>query len=186
MVCLPDQMPLLLFGAHEVASFDDDWLVDAISKAAAKAGHEDWFFAKDITRAVVKYLRHRHQRNSITVEELYHKIENVLHYLGCGDIAQSLEIGPPPMVVSLKAIARDSAAGDKGEFFGSLAEHIGDFESSPVDLLVFDQIRSATKRLCEVTRWTPECEAMVGEIVGFINAEVGGRCGERDVRILIR
>ena len=101
MVCQPNLLPLLKFGNHEVVSYEARWLSDEISKAADKAGHPDWFFAGDITRAVIEYLRHRFPRNTITVEELYKKIEQALSYLGCEDIASRLEIMPPPVCISL-------------------------------------------------------------------------------------
>ena len=40
MVCVPDQLPLLKFGNHEVVSYEARWLSDEITKAATKATTE--------------------------------------------------------------------------------------------------------------------------------------------------
>ena len=50
MVCQPNVLPLLKFGDYEVVSYEARWLSDEITKAATKAGHEDWFFAGDMNR----------------------------------------------------------------------------------------------------------------------------------------
>ena len=186
MVCLPGQLPLLKFGNHEAVSYEARWLVDEITRAAAKAGHEDWFFAKDITRAVIEYLRHRHPRNTITIEELYKKIEHVLEYLGCDDIARSLEIDPPPVRVSLSELAKD--AGDTYElgFFKMLEERIAATEGSGCKQLLCDGLRGATKRLCSVTRWTPDCERLAGEIDEFISRELLRYRSEGSIDLIVR
>ena len=119
MVCQPNLLPLLKFGDYEVVSYEARWLSDEITKAANKAGHQDWFFAPDITRAVIEYLKNRFPKNTITVEELFNKIETALAFMGCEDIARTLEIGPPPVRISLMDIAIDAGSGFELEFFCS-------------------------------------------------------------------
>jgi hypothetical protein len=168
MVCLPDQLPLLKFGNQEVVSYEARWLSDEITKAATKAGHPDWFFATDITRAVIEYLRHRFPKNTITIEELYCKIEHVLSYLGCEDIAKTLEIAPPPVRISLLDIARNAGSSFELEFFRQLQVRLTDCERCGASQILCFGLRKAVKHLCRASRWNNACEELTAEIDKFI------------------
>ncbi len=182
MVCLQDQLPLLKFGNQEAVTYEARWLSDEITKAARKAGHPEWFFAGDITRAVIEYLRHRFPRNTITIEELYGKIERVLEFLGCDDIARTLEIAPPPVRISLSDIAVDAGSGYELEFFRLLRERLAESEGSGATQILCDGLRSAVKQICSACRWNGECERLAAEIGEFLTRElvrrrVGGELG---------
>jgi hypothetical protein len=186
MVCLPDQLPLLKFGNQDAVSYEAHWLADEITKAALKAGHDDWFFAGDITRAVIEYLRHRHPRNTITIEELYLKIEHILEYLGCDDIARTLEIAPPPMKIALHDIAREAGSGYESGFFKILGERLEHSEGAGVGQILCEGLRGAVKRLCRVTRWTPECELLADQIAEFLSCELLRHRGEGNIDLILR
>jgi len=186
MVCLPDQLPLLKFGNQEVVNYEARWLADEITKAARRAGHADWFFAADITRAVIEYLRHRHPRNTITIEELYHKIEHVLEYLGCGDIAQSLEIAPPPLRISLSELAHDAGTGYELEFFRLLGERIASSEGSGTGQILCDGLKGAVKRLRSTPRWNGECDLLASEIAEFLSHELLRRRDGGSVDLILK
>ena len=186
MVCAPDRLPLLKVGKHEAVSYEARWLSDEIRKAARKVGHADWFFAPDVTRAVTVYLRDRFPKNTITLEELYAKIGSVLEYLGCTDIAEALEISPPPVRISLKALALEAGAGFELAFFNLLGERLEESERLGCEQIVCDGLRAAAKRLCGAARWSHACEHMAGEIVDFAIAEMLRHRPEGEVGLIVR
>ncbi len=186
MVCLQDQLPLLKFGNQEAVTYEARWLSDEITKAARRAGHADWFFAGDITRAVIEYLRHRFPRNTITIEELYGKIERVLAFLGCDDIAQTLEIAPPPVRISLAEIALDAGDGYELEFFRLLGERIAESESSGTTQILCDGLRSAVKRISSAGRWNRECENLANEIAEFLASELARRRAGGELGLILK
>jgi hypothetical protein len=186
MVCLQDQLPLLKFGNQEAVSYEARWLSDEITKAAHKAGHPEWFFAGDITRAVIEYLRHRFPRNTITIEELYGKIERVLGFLGCDDIAQTLEIAPPPVRLSLAEIAHDAGTGYELEFFRILGDRIAECEGSGTRQILCDGLRCAVKRICGACRWNNDCEKLAIEIGEFITRELTIRRSGGELGLILR
>ncbi len=186
MVCAPDRLPLLKVGNRKAVSYEARWLSDEIKKAARKVGHHDWFFAPDITRAITVYLRDRFPRNTITLEELYNKIESVLGYLGCHDIADALEISPPPVRISLKEVVNEAGSGFELAFFNLLAERVAESERSGCNQLLCDGLRSASKRLCGAERWGHACEHVSREIVDFIAKEFVRLRPEGEIGLIVR
>ena len=172
MVCQPNVLPLLKFGDYEVVSYEARWLSDEITKAATKAGHEDWFFAGDITRAVIEYLKNRFPKNTITIEELYKKIEAALSFMGCDDIARTLDIGPPPVRISLMEIANEAGSGFELEFFRILREKLIDTEKSGTTQIMCCELRKAVKHLCGAGRWNSACAELTEEINDYIISEL--------------
>ena len=186
MVCIPDQLPLLQFGNQEVVTYEARWLSDEIAKAALKAGHADWFFAPDVTRAVIEYLRWRHPKNTITLEELYRKIEHVLEYLGCNDIAASLEIGPPPVRISLHELAAQAGSGYELKFFSLLRERLEAGEACGSSQILCDGLRGAVKRLSSSARWNPKCDELALEISEFLSRELARLRPLGDVGLILK
>lgn len=179
MVCQPNVLPLLKFGDYEVVSYEARWLSDEITKAASKAGHEDWFFAGDITRAVIEYLKNRFPKNTITIEELYKKIETALSFMGCDDIARTLEIVPPPVRISLMDIAHEAGSGFELEFFRILREKLIDTERCGTSQIICCELRRAVKHLCGAGRWNSLCQDLAEEINDYIISELARtRSGE--------
>ncbi len=172
MICLPNQLPLLKYGDHDVVHYESRWLKDSIRAAAARAGHDDWWFATDIARAVIEYLRERFPSATITIEQLYEKIARVLNYLGWKDIASQLEAKPPPLRVSLVEIAELAGEGYELVFFGLLRQRISDLAFTGSQQIHVHGLRMAVKRLSGAKRWTPACDALCDDIVTFVQREI--------------
>ena len=172
MVCQPNVLPLLKFGDYEVVSYEARWLSDEITKAATKAGHEDWFFAGDITRAVIEYLKNRFPKNTITIEELYKKIETALSFMGCDDIARTLEIVPPPVRISLMDIAHEAGSGLSWNFL-EFSEKLIDTERCGTSQIICCELRRAVKHLCGAGRWNSLCQELAEEINDYIISRTG-------------
>jgi hypothetical protein len=172
MICLPNQLPLLKYGDHDVVHYESRWLRDSIHAAATKAGHDDWWFAADIARAVIEYLRERFPSATITIEQLYEKIARVLNYLGWKDIASQLEANPPPLQISLVEIAELAGEGYELEFFRILRRRLNDVAHTGSRQIHVLGVRRAVKQLRAAKRWNPSCDALCEDIVNFVRRQV--------------
>ncbi|MEM9479179.1 MAG: hypothetical protein AAGA58_05885 [Verrucomicrobiota bacterium] len=172
MIALPNQLPLLQFGDHEVVQYEHRWLKDSITEAAQKAGHNDWCFANEIAQAVIEYLRERFHGSVITIDDLYEKIERVLSHLGWRDIACELEAAPPPLRISLYEIACSAENGYELQFFESLKRRLRNTTSAAPRQIVVCDMKKAVKHLCGVQRWTNRCDYLRHEIVTFVRREI--------------
>lgn len=181
MICLPNQLPLLRYGTHEVVQYESRWLTDSIMAAAQKAGHEDWWFAHDISRAVIEYLRERFPSTFITIDQLYDKIARVLDHMGWTDIAAKLDRKPPPLKISLVEMAEVASDGFELEFFRILTRRLQDVSQTGCQQVLLFGLRDAVKHLQRARRWTLACEMLSREIIEFSQMKflrsTGGRNG---------
>jgi len=167
MICLPNQLPLLRYGTHEVVQYESRWLTDSILHAAEKAGHEDWWFAKDIARAVIEYLRERFPSSFITIDQLYDKIAKVLNHMGWTDIAAKLDRKPPPVKISLIEISELAGNGYELEFFRILQRRIKDAAQAGSNQVLLFGLRDCIKHLRRARRWTLACDQLRREVIEF-------------------
>ncbi|MEM0897797.1 MAG: hypothetical protein AAGJ79_13045 [Verrucomicrobiota bacterium] len=172
MIALPNQLPLLQFGDHEVVQYEHRWLKDSITEAAQKAGHNDWCFANEIAQAVIEYLRERFHGTVITIDDLYEKIERVLSHLGWRDIACELEASPPPLRISLLEVARSASTGYELRFFEILRHRLRNTASASPRQIVVCDMKKAVKQLCGAQRWSNRCDDLRHEIVAFVRGEI--------------
>ncbi|MFT4550445.1 MAG: hypothetical protein ACI8XO_003584 [Verrucomicrobiales bacterium] len=172
MICLPSQLPLLRFGNFEVVQYDARWLADSIMAAAERAGHEDWWIADDIAKGIIEYLRQRFPGNTITVEELYEKISRALDVLGWDDVAGELQVGPPPLRISLAEIAQEAGDGFELAFFRLLRERLAETCVTGSQQIQCYGLRKGVKILHRARRWGNRCQCLAEEIAEFLRAEL--------------
>ena len=172
MICLPSQLPLLRFGNFEVVQYDSRWLEDSIIAAAERAGHEDWWIAADIAKGIIEYLRQRYPANTITVEELYEKISRALGVLGWSDVAAELQVGPPPLRISLAEIAREAGDGFELAFFMLLRERLAETCVTGSQQVQCYGLKQGVKILKRARRWGARCQQLAEEIAEFLRAEL--------------
>lgn len=68
MIALPSNLPLLRVGRFELTAFEPEWLEESIKDAARKAGHDEWWFACDITRSLILFLRNKFAGTVVTLK----------------------------------------------------------------------------------------------------------------------
>ena len=168
MICLSDQLPLLTYGPHQVVHYESRWLKDSIIAAAAKAGHDDWWFAADIARAVIEYLRARFSAATITVDELYDKIDRVLKHMGWDDIAAALVASPPPLRLSLIELAEEAGEGYEMAFFRLLEGRLQGAAETGCEQIHLFGLRPAIKHLNAAQRWSHDCDVLCDQVVDFL------------------
>ena len=99
--------------------------------------------------------------------------------MGCEDIARTLEIGPPPVRISLMDIAIDAGSGFELEFFRILREKLIDTERSGTSQIMCFELRKAVKHLTGAGRWNSKCVELTEEINDYIISELArNRSGE--------
>ena len=172
MICLPSQLPLLRFGNFEVVQYDARWLEDSIMAAAERAGHADWWIASDIAKGIIEYLRQRYPANTITVDELYEKISRALGVLGWEDVAAELQVGPPPLRISLAEIAKEAGDGFELAFFRLLRERLAETCVTGAQQVQCYGLKPGVKILQRARRWGDRCQRLAEEIAEFLRAEL--------------
>ena len=185
MFSLSAHLPLLQIGRIALDHYEERWLQRMIQRAAHKAGHEHWFLAEHVARGVIEYLRQRFDRNSITLEELFGKIEQTLTSIGFNDIARELEAEPPPIEISLPELAHDADSGFELSFFTLIDQHITDARRLGAVELRFTGLKQAVKSIRHSERWTPSCQQLHDYILIYIPDRVA-RYSEEHFCVMIR
>ncbi len=167
MIALPSQLPLLRVGRYDVPAYDADWVEEGIRDAAREAGHDEWFFAADITRSVMIYLRSKFPGTVITLEDLNRRLQQILTKVGFKDIGTHLCLNPPRMQVSLRDLA-DEAEGYELLFFRLLEERLGEIINLGARRVTLSHSRDSVKKLRAAHHWSGKCEELEQEILGFL------------------
>src|SRR5277367_1960448 len=103
MIALKDNLPLVRFDSGHVVAFERDWLLRSLSKAASKAGYQNWWLAEHVAESVTTYFMY-HEENVITVPRLAKSVQSVLQVIGYAEIADHFHPAPPPLRISLREI----------------------------------------------------------------------------------
>ncbi len=159
----------------EVVHYDESWVFHLIREAAERSGHEDSWFADDIAKGVILYLKEKFQRTSIGIEEFFTKIERTLRAVGFPDIAGNLEQSPPPARLCLSRLAEDAGAGFELMFFQLLGERVAAVRESGARTLHCSELRPAVQRINGTERWNEDCERLQTEILDFVANELLAR-----------
>ncbi len=156
----------------EVVHYDESWVFHLIREAAERSGHEDSWFADDIAKGVILYLKEKFQRTSIGIEEFFTKIERTLHAVGFPDIAGNLEQSPPPAQLSLIRLAEEAGHGFELMFFQLLGERVAGVRDSGARRLHCTELQPAVRRITGVERWNEDCDRLQTEILDFVASEL--------------
>jgi hypothetical protein len=181
MIALPSQLPLLRVGRYDLAAYDADWVEEGIRDAAREAGHEEWFFATDITRSLMIYLRSKFPGTIITLEDLNRRLQQILERVGFRDIGQRLSLSPPRIQVSLSDLVRE-AEGYELRFFQLLEERLGEMLGLGARSITLSHTRESVKMLRAAHHWSGKCEELEREILGFLHNRLQ-RCPDCSVEV---
>src|SRR4051812_35260082 len=117
MIALKDDLPLIQLDNGHSVNFDRAWLVRSLSRAAAKAGYQQWWLADHVAQSVTEYLRAQREENVLPVERLNAAVRSVLEVIGYPEVGQHFVSGRPKVRVSLVELARDAGSGYELAFF---------------------------------------------------------------------
>ena len=169
MICLPSFLPLIRVGERDVAHYEACWLEEALRRAAREAGHEAWWPAPDVVRGVFEFLRDRFQKNFITLQDLFQKIEHTLRSIGFSDIAGKLKAEPPPVELNLFDLARESGTAFELAFYQRLTREVEVLREAGVTRFRCVQLGDSARWLagCRIT--TDRSLEIEEEILDFLN-----------------
>ncbi|MEO0446512.1 MAG: hypothetical protein AAF191_10605 [Verrucomicrobiota bacterium] len=186
MITAREQLPLLRLNRREVVHYEESWILDLIQQAALRAGVEKPLFVEDIARGIVIYLKERFLDNSIAIEDFFRKIERTLCAIGFEEVAGKLEVTSPPSRLSLVQVAEEAGDAYELAFFQTLTEKLRKAKAQGVTEVHCSELKDAVSRLCGSKQWNAKCEALRGEILGFLANEVGRDAEADQVTILVR
>lgn len=170
MISLPQQLPMIQIGPGQVAACDPDWLQNTLRGAARNVNVPD-FFADDIVRGVVYFLRNSYRGTVIAIETLFDKIRTSLNEVGLKEMSDKLATTPPPISISLTDIARRAGSGYELMFYQILAERFRMAAERGIEHLYCYGLRKCVKHLIGAKNWSPRCEQLSLEIEDFLNAQ---------------
>ncbi|HWB04778.1 MAG TPA: hypothetical protein VG796_17245 [Verrucomicrobiales bacterium] len=174
MIALPSQLPLLRVGRYELSTYEAEWLEESIKDAAREAGHDEWWFACDITRSLMLYLRNKFAGTAITIDEMTRRIRQILGKIGFKDIGDRVNLAPPLLQVSLHDLAVE-AEGFELRFFQLLEERLAELMELGARRITLSHARRGVKTLRAARNWGPKCEELEQNIVGFLRSRLLSR-----------
>ena len=178
MIALREQLPLLRVAQDEVVHYEESWIRDIISEAAARSGSDDSWYAEDIAKGVTIYLKERFQQTSISLDELFEKIARTLRAVGMPKVADNLQPSAPPTRLSLASIAEDAGNGFELWFFHHLGERIGTLRGVGTKKLHCSELKMAVEQICRPKRWSQRCDQFQEEVLVYLAMELSQEAEE--------
>ncbi|MSU59029.1 MAG: hypothetical protein EXS35_12830 [Pedosphaera sp.] len=117
--------------------------------------------------SVFHYFRKDLARDTVTVAEFAEALEKVLRELGFKVRAPDPPPGENP-TADLNALARDSGAARELVFFPRLRRELRTQLQASPRLIRFRGLRGCVKQLAGARRWSPRCENLRDQIVGYL------------------
>lgn len=170
MISLIGNRPALQIGRYQVLEYDTAWLEVALQRAAAAADQQDFPFIADIRGGIVQYLETKCPLKLLQLGDLFEKVRKMLVKIGCERIAEKLEPLAPPVTVSLVRAAMEAGNGFELAFFETLRGELSDLRSAGAEEIRFTGLRESTLILRGSPKWSKDCEVLLAEIRGFLNA----------------
>jgi len=178
--------PALQIGSYQVINYDMAWLDLALERAAAAADMEDFPFVEEIRNGVSQYLERKCPLKLLPLETLYERVKRMLNSIGCGRIADHLEILAPPVTVSLAQAAQLAGNGFELAFFETLRVEMAQLRAVGAEEIHFTGARDSAMILRGAPKWNKFCEALLQEINDFLQAwDRDQSCGERQLRLWV-
>ena len=133
--------------------------------------------------SVFHYFKHDLERDSVTVGEFAGMLEKVLRGLGLH--VQSAETTARDPVADLVAIARESGAARELVFFPRLRHELrAQLQASP-RVVRFRGLRGCVKQLAGARRWSPRCEELQDQILGYLRECLSTDSVEDECRLVV-
>jgi hypothetical protein len=118
--------------------------------------------------SVFHYFKTELERETVTVGEFAVALEKALHGLGLTLFADNSETRLQTLEADLGLIARESADSLELFFFPRLRNELRAKLRHAPRVLRFRGLRGCAKRLAGAQRWSPRCEKMQEQIVGYL------------------
>ena len=168
MISFIGNRPAIQVGRHQVIDYGTSWLEEALRRAAAAAGQEDFPFVDDIRSGGVEYLESRCSLKLLHLGDLFERVRRMLAKIGCEGIARELKPLAPPLTFSLAHAAMAAGNGFELAFFESLRGELTDLRALGVEKVHFVGMRECVMTLRGGGKWTKRCQPLQREIEVFL------------------
>jgi hypothetical protein len=183
VISLIGNRPALQIGHCQVIDYDTEWLDDALRRAARAADQQDFPFIEEILGGVVQYLETKCPLRLLQIEALFDKIRKMLVAIGCGHIADHLQLLAPPVTVSLVRTATEAGNAFELAFFNALRRELAILRGAGAEEIRFTGLRDCILILRGTAKWNKECDATLAELRAFLGAlDSEPRQGSRPLR----
>ncbi|MGC6427245.1 MAG: hypothetical protein ACON5H_09665 [Akkermansiaceae bacterium] len=182
MICLVGNLPVLQVGHHQVVGYGTEWIDEALNRAANECDRDDFPFIDEIRDGVLHYLEHRCPLRVLPLDDLYQRMESMLHKIGCDAIANQLKPLAPPVRVSLARWAREAGNGFELVFFCLLTEDLNTLAECGAEVISFSDIQESAMILRGKKSFTKDCAKLALEIIDFVeNFQTDRTVAERQI-----
>jgi hypothetical protein len=172
MIAFKNNLPLVRFDDGQVIAFETSWLARGLTRAAAQAGYNRWWLAGHVAESVVAYLERDFTDNTVGLERLRTAVQSVLQVIGYADIADAFEPLPPPVRLSLAALAHEAGSGYELTFFHLLRDRLREIVNSNAVQAELRDLAPCVKMLRSAKIWRRDCTGLRTEIVRFVRGSI--------------
>ena len=134
--------------------------------------------------SVFHYFRNDLARDTVTVGEFAEALEKVLRGLGFY-VAPAEPQSPGAADADLRMLARESGDARELVFFPRLRHELRTLLQTSPRLVRFRGLRGCVKHLAGARRWSPRCENLQDQIVGYLRECLTTESRESDCRLLV-
>jgi hypothetical protein len=168
MVAFKEEFPYLRCDSGQLFEFNRDWLHEAITRAADKAGYPSWWLTDHVTESITFYLRLRNDECVVALRQLSQTVRYVLKVIGYKEIIPHFSPAPPPISLSLLDLALEAGTGYELAFFDLLEKRVQALVQMGSEKLHLCSLAAAVKHLRGTKIWTRNCDPLREEIVCFV------------------
>jgi len=179
MISLSQDCLLFELASGESIPFSSEMIsIELMGDAATKFDPE---LIQHAAASVFHYFRNDLARETVTVGEFAEALEKVLRGLG-------FYLSPPEAQGAggdLRALARESGDARELVFFPRLRHELRTLLQTSPRLVRFRGLRGCVKHLAGARRWSPSCENLQEQIVGYLRECLSSDSRESECRLLV-
>jgi hypothetical protein len=129
-------------------------------------------FIKQAAGAVLHYFRDELGRQSVTMAEFSHALENILRgfKLAAAVEPETGESAPRVLKSDLRRLVAETSNGGELVFFPRLRDELRSQLGKTPQMLCFQGIRPCVKQLAGARRWSQRCQALHDQIVEYLRS----------------
>ena len=186
MVAFKEEFPYLRCDSGQLFEFNQQWLHNAITRAADAAGYPSWWLTDHITESIAFYLRLRNDEPVVPFDQLSQTVRYVLKVIGYKEIIPYFSPAPPPISFSLLEVAEAAGAGYELAFFDGLEKRIHALVQTGTDSLQLFGLQACVNHLHGAKTWTRACDSLSEEVVCFVREKLASDAELRHIRCSVR
>lgn len=182
MISLAKDCLLFELASGESIPFSSEMIsIELMGEAAEKFDPE---VIQHAAASVFHYFRHDQARDTVTVAEFAEALEKVLRSLGFNVQPAETETRSRPGA-DLRVLARESGDARELVFFPRLRREVrSQLEDSP-RMVRFRGLRGCVKQLAGARRWSPRCDQLREQILGYLRECLSTEARESECRLVV-